>query len=224
MPAIQAIETSDPVRPDFPSVLRWAAEAVSVAFHPLFIPVIGAWLVIQLHPMQFVVFDHKMIFRLYASVISNMVILTGFTVLVLKLVHFIDSIRLPTQRDRVIPYVATMTFYFWEFLVMKHRAQIPPELTAFILGCFIAVVFAFISNIRIKISMHALGMGGLTGLVFCFFGVPYFNIALLLAVIIILGGIVCTCRMILGEHTLREIYLGAMFGITAQIIASWMIS
>lgn len=223
MPALQAIKKNEPARPEFPLVLQWVAESFSIIFHPLFVPIIGTWLVIQTHPMEFAVFDRKMFFKLYASIVSNMIILTGFTVLVLKLVHFISSIRLPTQRDRVIPYVATMTFYFWQFLVLKHQSQIPAELTAFVLGCFLAVVLAFISNLRLKISMHALGMGGLVGLVFCFFGNSYINLSLPLAVVILLGGIVCTCRMILGEHTLREIYLGAMFGIVAQILASWII-
>lgn len=223
MPAVPALQSTDHKESDFPRIIRWVAEVVSVILHPLFVPLIGAWLVVQAHPMQFAIFDDKMLFRLYASVITNMIILTGFTVLVLKLVHFISSVRLPTQRDRVIPYVATMTFYFWAFLVMKHQKQIPLVLTAFILGCFIAVVLAFISNIKLKISMHALGMGGLLGLMFSFFGNSYFYIGLPLAIIILLGGVVCTCRMILGEHNLREIYLGAMFGVLAQLIAVWIL-
>lgn len=211
------------IPPDFPAPVRWIAEAFSLFFHPLFVPLVGLWLVIQTHPLEFAVFDDKMLFRLYASVVSNMIILSGFTVLVLKLLRFIESIRLPTQRDRVIPYVAAMTFYFWEFLVMKHQEQVPSVAVAFILGCFIAVVLAFISNIKLKISMHALGMGGLLGLLFCFFGNTQVSMALPLAVIILLGGVVCTCRMILGAHTLREIYLGVMFGVIAQVLASWII-
>lgn len=223
MTAVHAIEPPDPSEISFHPVLRVIAQVISVIFHPLFIPFIGTWLVIETHQMKFAAFDHTGIFRLYASVVSNMIILTGFTIVILKLIHFISSIRLPTQRDQVIPYIATMTFYFWAFLVMKHQDQIPPELTAFILGCFIAVVLAFISNVKLKISMHALGMGGLLGLMFCFFSDTSFNIALPLIIIILAGGIVCTSRMILGEHTLREIYLGAMFGIMAQLIASWVI-
>lgn len=223
MTAVHTIEPSDHSEISFHPVITGISQVISVIFHPLFVPLIGTWLVIETHPMQFAVFDHTALFRLYASVVSNMIILTGFTVVILKLVHFISSIRLPTQRDRVIPYIATMTFYFWAFLVMKHQEQIPPELTAFILGCFIAAVLAFISNIKLKISMHALGMGGLLGLMFCFFSDPYFNIALPLIIIILVGGLVCTARMILGEHTLREIYLGAMFGVMAQLLASWII-
>ena len=71
--------------------------------------------------------------------------------------------------------------------------------------------------------MHALGMGGLLGLMFCFFGDPYFNIAFPLVVLILLSGMVCTSRLILGEHTLREIYLGIMLGVMAQLLAIWFI-
>jgi hypothetical protein len=207
----------------FHPLLSAVAHVLSVICHPLFVPVIGTWLVIKTHPFAFAGFDHKSLFRIYGSVASNTVILTGFTVLILKQLKFISSIRLPTRRDRVVPYVATMTFYFWAFMVFKHQPQIPGMLTAFLLGNFIAVILAFLSNLMLKISMHALGMGGLLGLACCFIGDPYYNITLPLMVIILVTGAVCTSRLILGEHSLREIYLGALFGVFAQLLASWLI-
>lgn len=214
-------EISSEIR--FHPLLRGIAHVLSVVFHPLFVPLYGAWLVILAHPFQFAGFNGKTLFRIYGTIASNTVILTGFTVLILKQLKFIESIRLHTQRDRVIPYVATMTFYFWAFLVFKHQTQIPAELTAMLLGNFLAVVLAFLSNVFLKISMHALGMGGLLGLMFCFFGAPYFNLVLPLIGILLLGGMVCTSRLILGAHTLREIYLGVLFGVLAQLIAAWVI-
>jgi hypothetical protein len=219
----QTLKGSDHSELHFSPILKGMSHVLSVIFHPLFVPLIGTWLVIVTHPLLFAGFTGKSLFRLYASVITNTVILTGFTVLVLKQVGFIQSIRLPTQRDRIIPYIATMTFYFWAFLVFKHQTRIPIVLTAFLLGNFLAVVFAFLSNLFLKISMHALGMGGLLGLMFCFFGDPYFNIAFPLVVLILLSGMVCTGRLILGEHTLREIYLGIMLGVMAQLLAIWFI-
>ncbi|HEX5554712.1 MAG TPA: hypothetical protein VFX43_15825 [Chitinophagaceae bacterium] len=207
----------------FNPVWRGLSHVLSVIFHPLFVPLVGTWLIIVTHPFQFAAFGGNDLFRLYASVITNAVILTGFTVLVLKLVKFIQSIRLHTQRDRIIPYVATMTFYFWTFLVFRHQTKIPLELTAFLLGNFLAVVFAFVSNLFLKISMHTLGMGGLLGLMLCSVGDRYFNISLPLMAIILLCGVVSTSRLILGEHTPREVYWGMFFGVIAQLIAFWVI-
>ncbi|TAN15118.1 MAG: hypothetical protein EPN37_10500 [Chitinophagaceae bacterium] len=207
----------------FHPLLKGVSHVLSVIFHPLFIPLYGTWLVIYTHSFLFAGFYGKKLFSVYASVFANMILLTGVTVFLLKQVHFIQSIRMQTQKDRVIPYIATMTFYFWAFLVFKHQTAIPSLLTAFVLGSFLAVVIAFISNLVWKISMHALGMGGLVGLMFCFFSDPYYDITMLLIIIILLSGMVCTSRLILGEHSLREIYLGFIFGVIAQLLAFWII-
>lgn len=214
-----AITSPEPL---FHPILRVLAHVVSIVLHPIFVPLIGTWLIIEAHPLQFAGFSSKALFGVYGSVVSNTILLTGFTVVILKQLHFIKSIRLRTQNDRIIPYIATMTFYFWGFLVFKHQTAIPVVLTAFMLGNFLAVVLAFLSNLVLKISMHALGMGGLLGLMFCFFGDPYFNIAFPLTVVIVVAGIVCTSRLILQEHTLREIYWGVLFGVFAQLVAAWI--
>jgi hypothetical protein len=210
--------------PAFHPVLRIFAHVVSVVAHPIFVPLIGTWLVVVSHPFQFSGFTSKAMFGIYGSVVSNTILLTGFTVVILKQLKFISSIRLRTQRDRIIPYIATMTFYFWGFMVFKHRPQVPEVLTAFMLGNFLAVVLAFLSNLILKISMHALGMGGLIGLLCCFFGDTYFNVAFPLTAMVLIAGVVCTSRLILEEHSLREIYWGVLFGIIAQLVAAWIFS
>lgn len=211
-----------PTENQFHPILRGIAQVLSIILHPLFVPLIGAWFIVNTHYYQFASFDKKSLFSLYGSIVANTLILPAFTVFFLKKLKFIKSIRMHSQQDRVIPYIAVMTFYFWAFMVFNHQDMMPLTLTAFLLGNFIAVVFAFISNLFLKISMHTLGMGGLLGLVFCFAGNPHINITLPLMVIILLCGIVSTSRLILAAHTLREIYLGLMFGILAQLIAFWL--
>lgn len=208
----------------FPAVVRFFAHGISILLHPIFVPVIGTWLIVVAHPFQFSGFTSKAMFGIYGSVVSNTILLTGFTVVILKQLKFISSIRLRTQKDRIIPYIATMTFYFWGFMVFKHQPQVPTVLTAFMLGNFLAVVLAFLSNLVLKISMHALGMGGLIGLLCCFFGDTYFNVAFPLTLVILVAGVVCTSRLILEEHSLREIYWGILFGIMAQLVAAWIFS
>jgi len=208
----------------FHPLLRAVAHVISVILHPIFVPLIGTWLIVVSHPFQFSGFTGKGMFGIYGSVVSNTILLTGFTVVILKQLHFIKSIRLRTQSDRIIPYIATMTFYFWAFMVFKHQPQVPKMMTAFMLGNFLAVVLAFLSNLVLKISMHALGMGGLIGLLCCFFGDAYFNVAFPLTVVILIAGVVCTARLILGEHSLREIYWGILFGVFAQLLAAWIFS
>ncbi len=207
----------------FPKFWRAVAMVVSIVLHPLFIPLIGAWIIVQTHFYQFAGFQGKQLIQYYGSVIANTLVLPAFTVFFLKKLHFISSIHMHSRRDRVIPYIATMTFYFWTYLVFRHQDMMPEVIKVFLLGNFIAVILAFLSNLKMKISMHTLGMGGLIGMLFCFLENPYIQIATPLMIVILAAGLVATCRLVLQAHTYREIYMGAAFGIFAQLLASWII-
>lgn len=211
------------ITPPFPRWIRVTAMVISVVLHPLFVPIIGTWLIVQTHYYQFAGFHRKEFIQLYGAIIANAVVLPAFTVILLKLLKFISSIQMPQRRDRIIPYIAVMTFYFWTYMVFNHQAMMPEVIKAFLLGNFIAVILAFLSNLQMKISMHSLGMGGLLGLVFCFLEQPGISISLPLVVIIFAAGLVATCRLILDVHSYREIYMGVAFGVFAQLLAFWII-
>ena len=79
------------------------------------------------------------------------------------------------------------------------------------------------ANIYFKISMHAIGMGGVLGL---FLITMYSNTMLMtlpLSVAFLLTGIVCTSRLIISDHTAKEIYAGLFVGIACQLVASVVI-
>ncbi len=222
LPSPDPTPTPDGDTPRFPAWLRGLAQGLSVVFHPLFVPLAGTWFLIAIHPYRFAAFSDKMIFRLYVLVITYTLVLPALTVFLLRKMDFISSIFMKTRQDRIIPYVAVMTFYFWTYFTLHARTGPPEVLTTFLLGNFIAVVIAFVGNLRTKVSMHALGLGGLLGLVLNQISDPHLNMSLPLLAVILLTGVVSTCRMILGAHSLREIYLAVMIGIVAQLLAAWI--
>lgn len=222
-PAEQITTEEQPAPLSFPGWVRGVAMAVSIVLHPLFVPIIGAWLIVQTHYYSFAGFHGRAFIQLYGTIIANAVVLPAFTVFLLWKLKFISSVQMHKRQDRLIPYIAVMTFYFWTYMVFKHQPMMPDVIKAFLLGNFIAVILAFLSNLRMKISMHALGMGGLLGLVFCFLENPSVSIALPLVLILFVAGLVSTCRLILAAHSYREIYMGMAFGLFAQLLAFWII-
>ena len=84
-------------------------------------------------------------------------------------------------------------------------------------GVFISSSAALIANIYYKISMHAIGMGGMLGL---FFVIMQQNTMLMtwpLSLAILLTGLVCTSRLLISNHTSKEIYAGLAVGIICQL-------
>ena len=159
----------------YPLALRIPAQLFSYIFHPLFIPVIATWYLAFIHKGYFIgIIPHNKL-SIILSVVFNTIIFPGLTVLLLKALGFIKSIFLKTQRERIIPYVAANIFYFWTYLVFRNQPEVPSILTSFIFGVFLSSSVGLFANTYFKISMHALGMGALSGLllIIIFSGSPY---------------------------------------------------
>lgn len=206
-----------------PAVLKFFAYLFSYIFHPLFIPVYVTYFLAFLHPAYFAGYGAAQKWWIILRVAYTMVFFPAFTVLLLKGLRFIDSVFLKTQRDRIIPYIASGIFYFWAYLVFKNQPNITPVLTAFTFAVFLSSSAALLANINMKISMHAIGMGGVIGL---FLAMMQENSMLMtgpLSIAFLLTGIVCTSRMIVSDHQPKEIYAGLIVGIFCQLIAAFII-
>lgn len=214
------IQNSD----QYPLALRISAQFFSYVFHPLFIPLIAVWYLAFIHQGYFTgITLHEKISTLI-KVGYNTVILPVVTLLLVKAVGFIKSIFLKTQRERIIPYVAAGFYYFWMYLVFKSLPEVPSIVTAFIFGVFLTSSIGLIVNSFYKISMHAMGVGALSGLLFIMvcIGSPY-SIFLSATIVFLIAGLVCTSRLIVSDHYPFDIYTGFFFGILCQVIAALFI-
>ncbi len=204
----------------FSWILRFWAHFFSVIFHPLFIPLIGAWFLAFVQPDYFTGISPHEKTMIVIRVGYNTIFYPALTVVLLKALGFSKSILLKTQRERIVPYIATNIFYFWVFLVFRNQSEVPHILTGFIFGAFLASSAGLLANIYFKISMHALGIGSLCGimLIIIFSGFSY-AVFLTAMLVFIITGIVSTSRLIVSDHKPFDIYSGILISILCQIIA-----
>jgi hypothetical protein len=213
--------TNGDAQPKFSTPLRAAANFFSYLFHPLFIPVIATWYLAFIHEGYFIGIPphNKGVVLLTVGLLT--IVFPGVTVLLLKGLGFIKSMFLKTQRERIIPYVAANLFYFCLYLLFRHQQEVPAILDAFIFGVFLASSAGLFFNTYYKISMHALGMGALCGLMLLiiYINSPY-TIFPSAMIVFLITGIVCTSRLIISDHAPFDIYTGVFFGILCQVIAA----
>ena len=215
----QFIETENST----PFALKFIANIVSYVFHPLFLPLYVGYFLMFIHPTYFVGYGAPQKYWLLIRVSYTMVFFPIITVLLLKAIGFIDSVFLKTQKDRIIPYIACGIYFFWGYLVFRNQPSIPSILTAFTFAVFLSSSVALIANIYFKISMHAIGVGGLLGL---FLIIMQSNTMLMtgpLSIALILTGMVCTARLLISDHTNKEIYIGLLMGVGCQLVAAVII-
>ena len=207
-----------------PGIVRFFAHLFSYVFHPLFIPLYAAYYLVYIHPGYFNGISDQGKLWILLRVASNMVFFPLVSVLLLKGVGFINSILLKTQRERIIPYITSNIFFFWMYLVFRNQPEVSSILTAFVFSVFISSSVALMANIYFKISMHAIGAGGLLGLMLIvLFTNASSPVTLPFAVSLLITGVVCTSRMIVGNHTERDVYLGLFCGVICQLLGAWFI-
>lgn len=203
-------------------VIRVVAKIVSYILHPLFIPTyIFIWIV-KRFTVNFDDITQQGLFFKEISVFLNLSFFPAFAVFLLWRLKFIESIYLRTQKDRIIPYIITMIFYWWMWYLSRSFTNQPIALKFFYFGIFLTTIFGLIINNFIKISMHAIGAGTLVAFIIltCFFYQTLLGTDIMVAVF--LAGIICTARLLLNQHSNAEIYMGFIVGVMCQLLGYWI--
>jgi len=203
------------------SVVSLLAHFFSVVFHPLFIPFYVVAFLVNYHPSYFTGFNFYLKFEILRSVAVNTVLFPAFSLLVMKGLGFVKSFYLHTREDRIGPYLANMIFYFWMARVFfNFKPEITPVLAAFMTGVFLTTAVALIANIFNKVSMHAIGCGGMLGIFIIIMNSNSMLMTWPLCIALLITGIVCTSRLLVSDHTQKEIYLGLAIGLVCQFAAA----
>jgi hypothetical protein len=203
-------------------VIRTVAKVISYVFHPLFVPVLIGWYVITIQPYLFSSFSPG---KKALTLVQFFLMYSFFplvTVLLSKALGFLDSIYLKTQKDRVIPYIACGIYYFWMCYVFRNQPEYPREVVQLAIGIFISSWAGLIGNIFMKVSMHGLSMGLLLVFMARMTSEYSLNATIYMSIAILIAGLVCTARLVVSDHTTREIYVGLLLGAASQLVGVWV--
>ena len=151
----------------------------------------------------------------------------------MKFLGLISSFEMKNRYERIGPYIITGILYLWIFRNVLENPNIPHPYKVFVLGATIGLFIAFFINLFSKISMHAVGMGGLVGMLILtvsFYSYPSFIMQIgtfgfevktyyLLMLGIIFSGIVGSSRLFLGAHEIDDLYGGFLVGVGTQFLA-----
>lgn len=215
-------EVSIPDRPGQPAFLRLLAKIFSFVFHPLFIPLYLTYFIIEVRSYEFAGIDDWGRLTRLLQVFVNCTFLPLVSVLLLRALKFVDSLFLHTQRDRIIPYIISMVFYFWNWYAFKNNYEVN-DIVSMSMGIFISSILGFLMNISLKVSMHGIAMGVATAFLSLLAFADSSSLTLYLSITIILSGIVCTSRLIVSDHTSKEIYTGFFIGVVSQLAANYFV-
>ena len=202
-----------------PKFIKIVAQVLSYLFHPLFIPTYFFLYLLQVVPFEFTSITPWQLQLKLFSVFWLTAFFPAFAVFLLWKLKFTESIFLKTKKDRIIPYVIVMFFYWWMYYLSRNFTDQPLALKYFYFGIFIASALGLTANHFIKVSLHAIGVSGLlTAVVLASFYYPINNVGWVLIGVLISGAVI-SARMMVSDHTQKELWLGFIIGLCTQLAA-----
>jgi hypothetical protein len=210
-------------------ILTKTAQVLAYIFHPLNIPLMGLVLLLYTPsiPQSFLVIDS---FYYAHPAIKTMLLLLFalftwaaplLTVLLLKRSGDIESLQMNNREERNVP-IGFMIFFYMIFFALMYfylpNDVVPKSVHEILLGGFFGLVGVRYLNNSMKISLHATGMGMLTGAVYThYMGMSSFPFWVMPA-LFLLSGIVISSRVFLRKHDLQESLYGYGLGFLAQLL------
>lgn len=205
-----------------PGYVTVPAKIISYLLHPLFIP---TYIFLWMHerfPFEFTGLNPHDLTMREIGLFMTTAFFPAFTVFLLWKLKFVKSIHLRFQKERIIPYIAIMIYYWWMWYLSRSFTDQASALKFFYFGIFLATVPGLILNNFVKISMHGMGIGGAAAAMILTCLLYQSNYGLDIAIITLLAGIICTARLSLSEHSLFEVNLGVFVGAACQLIGYWV--
>lgn len=193
------------------SVGKSLAQVLSVVFQPIFIPLYT--MILLFRSETFITYSVTPDVRqfIFGVVLINAVMLPTAVFLFLLRKGLIQSFHMHTSAERTIPFLTVMIFQLSTYMLFI-RMPLPSIIPNLVLAGVISVGLALLINLRWKVSIHMLGMGGLVG-TFIGLVVRYQVSALgLVMALVLLSGLVGYARLRLNAHTPAQVYTGFLLG------------
>ena len=187
-----------------------AARVLSMVFTPFYLSLVGLIALFTFSYLSLMPWAYKL---------TVLILVYLFTILIpTLLIHFYRNyhgwtlIELGKKERRVVPYLLSIVSYFVCYYVM-HRFNIPHFMSNILMAALIIQILCALINVWWKISTHTAAIGGVTGALQAFAVIVGFNPIGWTCLVLILAGMVGTSRMILRQHSLRQVCYGFMLGL-----------
>jgi membrane-associated phospholipid phosphatase len=187
------------------------AKAISLIFNPLIMPSLGILMI----------FSSGSLFNLLPPELKKIIFYSSLTItfaIPLSVIIFfningkIDYIYLNDIEKRRMPFFITFVFYgFSAFLFMKFKI-IPRFIQLYMFAVALSVFLSLIITFRWKISIHMVGIGGITGLAISLLPYHPFYLDIWIISLVFISGLIGYSRLKLDIHEPLQIYSGFLLG------------
>jgi len=211
------------VKIQFMSILNITTRLISYLLHPLLLVSYTFVYLMWVDPFAYGAPSFETAIGTYDVVLIRIFISTAMlpliSILIMKFLGMLETFEMEDKQERIGPYIATSVFYLWIFFSTKSNPQLPDGFKIFMLGATLALFIAFFVNNFSKISIYAVGLGSIVGMVLMNLSLTLPATFQVLQIVIVLAGLLGTARLFLKSTRIIDVFGGYFAGFVAQFIA-----
>ncbi len=190
--------------------MRKAAHVLSLLLHPLWMPTLA--LLIAFHTDLHLAFAFTA--RGQWTIMGMVFVMTALfpvsSMFMLWRSGAISALSVPARKERTLPFLLTLIYFCMVYYILR-RTPIHPAMLALFTSIILNLAAVLLINMRWKISLHMVGVGGLVGMclgLWLLHGAQ----ASYLPWLFLITGALGTARLLVTDHTPAQIYTAAALG------------
>lgn len=194
----------------------FAAKVLSVVFTPFYLPILGLVSLLTLTYLSLLPLTYKL-FLLFTFWLFT-IFLPTMLIRLYRHYQGWSRFEIGSRERRVIPYVISIVSYLLCYYIMA-AVHVPHFLGTILIASLVIQVVCAMVNLFVKISTHTAAIGGVTGALLAFSLIFGFNPVWWLCPVLIIAGLLGTCRMVLRQHSLHQVIIGYLVGVVCAFVA-----
>ena len=192
------------------------ANILSVIFHP-FLITLYSFLLIFISGSYITYLPSSIKLIMLIVIFFNTLLIPIISLFILKRLGLIKSFYLEKHRERIVPIIITSIPYFFTLYLMA-RLPVPQVLLKIIESGVLVLLVAALISYWWKISLHLMGIGGLSGFLLACAVQNYFSALPLIMIVFVVAGLLASARLKNGDHKPAQVYAGYLTGLTIVFV------
>jgi len=192
------------------------ANILSVIFHP-FLITLYSFLLIFISGSYITYLPSSIKLIMLIVIFFNTLLIPIISLFILKRLGLIKSFHMEKHRERIVPIIITSIPYFFTLYLMA-RLPVPQVLLKIIESGVLVLLVAALISYWWKISLHLMGIGGLSGFLLASATQNYFSALPLIMIVFVVAGLLASARLKNGDHKPAQVYTGYLVGLTIVFV------
>lgn len=191
------------------------AKVISIILHPVLMPTYALLLIFKLSNYLDYTTPSPVKLALFLIVVFNTLIMPILISWLLLKKGLIKSFNMDKREERIVPFICNTVLMMIAYYMIS-RISIPKIFSLLLLGAAASVVLAILINLKWKVSIHMIGIGGITGM---FFGMSTFlliDLRFPILITVLVAGLIGSARMAMGAHRPAQLYVGFIVGFCCE--------